>query len=290
MSISSTGADRRGDAAAGGPSEPSPQRARGPWRERLERAWALRSASYRDRRLAWRVLTPTVFVLAGGLFVTSAVSSDGTELRPGRYGDLASVVRQQTKEVDALNRERDNLAAQVDALAAPLGGGARDGAQERVEDLQVPAGLRAMSGPGLTIELDDASNDTIASAGVDPNYLIVHQQDLQAVVNALWAGGAEAMAIQGQRVIATTGIKCVGNTVVLRGVPYSPPYVITAVGDPLSMLQSVNENPYIQRYLDYVERFDLGWDVLPHTQVEVPAYRGSLDLEYARPTGRHADL
>ena len=52
----------------------------------------------------------------------------------------------------------------------------------------------------------------------------MHQQDIQAVVNALWAGGAEAMTIQGQRVISTTGIKCVGNTVVLHGVPYSPPY------------------------------------------------------------------
>ena len=51
------------------------------------------------------------------------------------------------------------------------------------------------------------------------------------MVNALWSGGAEAMTIQGQRVISTTGIKCVGNTVLLHGVPYSPPYVITAVGD-----------------------------------------------------------
>ncbi len=59
----------------------------------------------------------------------------------------------------------------------------------------------------------------------------MHQQDIQAYVNALWAGGAEAITLQGQRLISTTGIKCVGNTVVLDGVPYSPPYVIEAIGD-----------------------------------------------------------
>ena len=68
--------------------------------------------------------------------------------------------------------------------------------------------------------------------GLDPNVLVVHQQDIQAFVNALWAGGAEAISLQGQRLISTTGIKCVGNTVVLDGVPYSPPYVIEAIGDP----------------------------------------------------------
>ena len=52
------------------------------------------------------------------------------------------------------------------------------------------------------------------------------------MVNALWSGGAEAMTIQGQRVISTTGVKCVGNTVVLHGIPYAPPYVISAIGNP----------------------------------------------------------
>ena len=80
-------------------------------------------------------------------------------------------------------------------------------------------------GPGLTVTLDDAPERRDRLGGhATPNDLVVHQQDIQAVVNALWAGGAEAMTIQGQRVIATTGIKCVGNTVVLHGVPYSPPY------------------------------------------------------------------
>jgi uncharacterized protein YlxW (UPF0749 family) len=233
------------------------------------------------------VLAPAGFLLAGALFVTSAVSSDGTDLRAGRYGDLSTVVSQATEEADALRARRNELAEQVERLSADLRDTRVAKEQEKAGALEVPAGLAPMSGPGLTVELDDAPAEKISAADVDPNYLVVHQQDIQAVVNAMWAGGADGITIQGQRVISTTGIKCVGNTVVLHGIPYSPPYVITAVGDPASMLTEINESPYIDIYLDYVEdpRYQLGWNVLPHSQVKLPGYEGSLDLDYARPAG-----
>jgi uncharacterized protein YlxW (UPF0749 family) len=251
----------------------------------------MRSRTYRNRGLVWRVMVPTVFLFAGALFVTSAVSSDGTDLRAGRYGDLSTVVSQATEEADELRNERNALAREVEALTAELSETGVSKAQQRVDGLRVPSGMAAMTGPGLTVELDDASAEDIdAATEVDPNMLVVHQQDIQAVVNAMWAGGAEAMTIQGQRVISTTGIKCVGNTVVLHGIPYSPPYVIEAVGDPASMLTAINESPYIDIYLDYVDRYGLGWDVVPHSEIEVPAYEGSLELQYARPVGDEGQL
>ncbi|HEU4514633.1 MAG TPA: DUF881 domain-containing protein [Nocardioidaceae bacterium] len=259
------------------------------WSRRLSEAWQARARSYRERSLTWRVLTPAVFLLAGALFVTSSVASDGTDLRAGRYGDLSTVVQQATKEVDELQAERAALADEVERLTAELNDTGVSPIQEKVRRLEVPAGMGAMKGPGLTVELDDAPNDTSADPDVDQNFLVVHQQDIQAVVNALWAGGAEAMTIQGQRVISTTGIKCVGNTVVLHGIPYSPPYVITAVGDPASMLTALNDSPYVASYLTWVERHDLGWDVLPHSEVELPPYKGTLDLDYARPAGESDD-
>ncbi len=262
---------------------------RASWSRRLSEAWEARSRSYRERSLTWRVLTPAVFVLAGTLFVTSAVASDGTDLRAGRYGDLSTVVQQATKEVDELQTERAALADEVERLAADLNDTGVSPVQEKVRRLEVPAGLGAMKGPGLTVELDDAPNDEFADPDVDPNFLVVHQQDIQAVVNAMWAGGAEAMTIQGQRVISTTGIKCVGNTVVLHGIPYSPPYVITAVGDPASMLTALNESPYVESYLTWVAEHGLGWDVLPHSEVVLPPYQGTLELDYARPAGESPD-
>jgi uncharacterized protein YlxW (UPF0749 family) len=255
------------------------------WAKRIAAARRMRSRTYREQGLLWRLLAPAVFLLAGALFVTSAVSAQGTDLRAGRYGDLSTVVRQATEDADALRERRNELAKEVEELTTALADTGVGRAQAQVDDLRVPAGLAAMRGPGLTVTLDDAPSDSISAAGIDPNLLVVHQQDIQAVVNAMWAGGAEAMTVQGQRVISTTGIKCVGNTVVLHGIPYSPPYEITAVGDPAAMLAAVNESPYIDIYLDYVQAYGLGWEVLPHSMVELPASDETLDLDYARPAG-----
>lgn len=256
------------------------------WKKRLADAKRRRFETYRARSLMWRLLVPTVFVLAGALFVTSAISSDGTDLRAGRYGDLASLVEQQKDEADRLRAERNTLATEVEELSTGVTDTAVGEAQAEVKALRQPAGFQAVSGPGLTVTLDDAPEAVVESTDdVALGNLVVHQQDIQAVVNAMWAGGAEAMTIQGQRVISTTGIKCVGNTVLLHGIPYSPPYVITAVGDPAEMLSSVTSNPYIQIYQQYVERYELGWDLKPETHVELPAYEGSLELDYARLAG-----
>lgn len=262
-----------------------PRLRREAWRTRLARARAMRQTSYQDRSLGWRLLVPGVFTLAGVLLVTSAVSSDGTDLRAGRYGDLSSVVRQQKAETDQLRAEAGALAAEIDDLSAALSDTQVDRAQEAAAELRSPAGLEAVHGPGLTVVIDDAPDAQLEAAGADVGKLIVHQQDIQAVANAMWAGGAEAMTIQGQRVISTTGIKCVGNTVVLHGIPYAPPYRLTAVGDPSRMLASLYDSPYIEIYLQYVERYQLGWQVETHADVALPAYEGPLELDYARPAG-----
>ena len=134
--------------------------------------------------------------------------------------------------------------------------------------------------------LSDAPKEEIDRAvekgEVTADQLVVHQQDIQAVVNALWSGGAEAMTLQKQRVISTTGIKCVGNTVVLHGVPYAPPYEITAIGDLDSLQDSLDSSDYIAGYKTYVDAHNLGYEVSTDDDVTMPAYDGSSDLRYAK--------
>ena len=259
------------------------------WRRRLATAFATRTRTYRSRALVWRVLAPAVFLLAGALFVTSMVSSQGTDLRAGRYDDLDSLANADARSLEALQTDAAELTAEVDRLSAALGDSGSDAAQRRADALKGPAGLDPVHGPGLTISLDDAPDEAIAAAGDDVSDLLVHQQDIQAVANALWAGGAEAMTIQSQRVVATTGIKCVGNTVVLHGVPYSPPYRISAIGPTDSMLNSVTTSPYIELYLQVVAESGLGWDVQAEPELDMPGYDGSIELDYARPAEGTAD-
>jgi uncharacterized protein YlxW (UPF0749 family) len=262
---------------------------RQPWRARLSTALAARARTYRSRSLSWRLLAPAVFVLAGALFVTSAVSSGGTDLRAGRYDDLAGLVSAEAADVASLRERAADLTHEVNRLSDVLADGEAAGsvkaAQAKADALDGPAGLEPVHGPGLTITLTDAPEEIRDSWDGDVNDLLVHQQDLQAVANALWAGGAEAMTIQGQRVVSTTGIKCVGNTVVLHDVPYAPPYVISAIGPTDRMLESVDDSPYIEAYLQVVETAELGWDVDVESRLEMPGFEGSTELSYARPAG-----
>jgi uncharacterized protein YlxW (UPF0749 family) len=238
----------------------------------------------RGRRsaLSWRLLTPVGFVAAGTLMVTSAVSSGGTDLRPGRYEDLADLVRSETQRVQALRERSAALQGEVNRLGKEVKGPALKEAQRRVSTLKSPAGLTAVSGPGVTVTLQDAPKAVQESAGAQVANAIVHQQDIQAVVNALWAGGAEAMTLQGQRVVSTTGIKCVGNTVILHGVPYSPPYVVRAIGDAASLRRSLDASRYIEAYLQDVEDYELGWDVQAERRITAPAYDGPVEVRTAR--------
>jgi len=235
----------------------------------------------------WRLATPVVGLLVGALFVVSAHSSEGTDLRPGRYTDLASLVRGDAAQVDALKQRVADLNSQVDLLSGSVDNKQVRKLRHQASLVKAPAGLEPVVGPGLTITLSDAPQGTDQDTPdtVDnPNLLLVHQQDIQAVVNAMWKGGAQAVTIQGQRVVSTTGIRCIGNSVQLQGVPYSQPYVISAVGDPSALQTAITDDAYLQVYRQDADNPDInvGWDEVVETRVNAPAYDGLVGLQYAQ--------
>ncbi len=134
----------------------------------------------------------------------------------------------------------------------------------------------------MSVTLTDAPAN-VKPAGVAEELLIVHQQDIQAVVNAMWQGGGEAMSIQGQRVTSRTGIKCVGNSVLLHGVPYAPPYVIVAIGNQKGIEQALGSSTYLQAYRQYTDRYGLGYSEKRITEVTLDAFTGAIELGYAKP-------
>ncbi len=91
------------------------------------------------------------------------------------------------------------------------------------------------------------------------------------------------MTIQGQRVISTTGIKCVGNTVVLHGIPYAPPYVNSALGDQRRLREALHASEPIRIYQQYVEAYGLGYRQRSHERLTLPAHEGSMQLQHAKP-------
>ena len=181
---------------------------------------------------------------------------------------------------------RDRIVRKLETLSDELTGTTR-GVVDRARELREPAGLAPVRGPGVTITLTDAPEAVIDSVETaeEINNLVVHQQDIQAVVNALWLGGADAVTIAGQRVISTTGIKCEGNAVQLQGVPYPQPFVIEAVGEPTDLADSVALDPLVSGYLEDSTNpeIEIGWDLETRDSVTAPAYAGLLDLQYAKP-------
>ncbi|KQW16344.1 hypothetical protein AQJ46_27995 [Streptomyces canus] len=234
-----------------------------------------------------RVLTVAVFALAGLIFFTSFNTAKGTNIRTdASLLKLSDLIQERSHNNGELDESNGSLRRDVEALAE------RDDGSTKAEDdklaaLEDRAGTQKIKGKAVTVTLDDAPpNATAKLPGYpepQPDYLVIHQQDLQAVVNALWKGGARGIKVMDQRLISTSAVRCVGNTLILQGRVYSPPYKIQAVGDPGKLKQALADSKAIQNYMVYVNVYGLGWNVADDGTVTLPGYSGTVDLQYAKP-------
>ncbi|MFI5756031.1 DUF881 domain-containing protein [Streptomyces sp. NPDC051569] len=235
-----------------------------------------------------RLLTAAVFALAGLIFVTSFNTAKGTNIRTdASLLKLSDLIHERDRKNAELGGSTALVRRDIDALVRrDDGSSAAENAGLRA--LEKAAGTQQVTGQAVTVTLNDAPPDATANPGYpepQPNDLVIHQQDLQAVVNALWQGGAQGIRVMDQRLISTSAVRCVGNTLILQGRVYSPPYKITAVGDHDRLRRALNDSPAIQNYLLYVKAYGLGWKVAEHGSQTLPGYSGTVDLHYAQPVG-----
>lgn len=228
-----------------------------------------------------------VFALAGLIFFTSFNTAKGTNIRTdASLLKLSDLIQNRSQKNGRLNDANGVLRDEVDALRKEddTSTGADD---DKLTKLEKTAGAQQLKGKAVTVTLNDAPpNATAKLPGYpepQPDYLVIHQQDLQAVVNALWQGGAKGIKVMDQRLIATSAVRCVGNTLILQGRVYSPPYKITAVGDPGKLQAALTASKAIQNYKVYVDVYGLGWKVTDDGTVTLPGYSGTVDLHYAKP-------
>ncbi|HEY3436812.1 MAG TPA: DUF881 domain-containing protein [Actinotalea sp.] len=220
-----------------------------------------------------------VLVLAGGLFSANARLAGGFNARQPQ--DLPHLVQAEVARADTLATRVQSLRGEVDRLTDAENSGMPAAEAAELQHVSAQAGRTAVTGPGVTIALDDASPSAPHPDYAVPDDLVVHQQDLQGVINALWAGGAEAMTLQGERVVSTSAFRCGGNILVLHGRVYSPPYVIKAIGDPSALRKAVLDAEPVDRYLQWVKAVGLGWSLSTDDSLKLPAYQDNLELRYA---------
>jgi uncharacterized protein YlxW (UPF0749 family) len=207
------------------------------------------------QRPAPRLTVALAAALLGFLAVLAARQPPRAS-RELRRLELADLIRDQDARVRRLRAEVQDLERQ---LAEDSATGEVGRLRRRVESASSRAGAAPLQGPGVMVTLDDSSAGRSPTG--DPNDLIVHERDIQTVVNALWSAGAEAVAVNGERLTATSAVRCAGNTLLLHGALHSPPYRIAAIGDPATLGSGVPDQPGMERLLAAAMEVGLGLDV-----------------------------
>ncbi len=228
----------------------------------------------------WGLLAAVVFGAAGFLFAASSEIAAGTDLRSDTAA-LKDVVAERFAVVDQRQNRLTELQDEVKVLTREQEGTEAAKAQGLIDQLSAPVGLLPLTGPAVTVSLTDAPIEGNEEA--NPDDLVVHQQDLQAVINAMWRGGALGIQVMDQRLINTSAVRCVGNTLILQGRVYSPPFVVTGVGDQAEIERELQRDDYLRGYMAAVEFFGLGYEQVRGSDVTIPGWDGPLGIDDATP-------
>jgi len=239
------------------------------------------------RRSPWRFGVPMVCLLAGLLLAATHGVSGGAEIRRSDAPRLVDLVREAQSSVSRLSTRRDALTKRLDSVHGRSSDAALAAMLRRSAELAGEASMDPVHGLGLVVTLQDAQRDANGRFPRDasPDDLVVHQQDIQAVLNALWSAGTEAIQMQDQRIIATSVPRCVGNTLLLNGRTYSPPYTIIAIGNAAAMQAALASAPLVTLYKQYVVRFGLGYREEVKPDVQIVGYTEPVRMHFAQAAG-----
>ena len=219
-----------------------------------------RTHGHRHRRsIVSTIAALVITALAGYMLVANVNLNRKTTVTT----NTRELIEKRQERADELTDDITALSTKLDAAKELSGNITEWNVAPTVQDAGSDTMLPKVEGPGISVQLNDSSYATALSntGSSDANDYVVHQQDIEAVVDALWSGGAEAMTIQGVRVENTTAVRCVGNVLLLNGHTYSPPYTVQAIGSYDGMYDALQNSQAIQLYLEYVKQDGLGWKV-----------------------------
>ena len=200
--------------------------------------------------------------------------------------DQATATRLETLQdlYNELTAERDGLADQVQQLQGELalyrdqaasGQAGSEALRAELDQLEITAGLTDVEGPGVSVILEDSSYSNLT--GDEADYLI-HDSDLLSVINELRSAGAEAISLNGERILATSEVRCTGAVVTVNGRRYAAPYVIFAIGDKDTLYNALTMRSGV---VDVLSQWGITVKVTANDLLLIPKYNGSISYEYA---------
>ena len=185
-----------------------------------------------------------------------------------RIEELSAQILKVEKERDDLQKKLSMLQEEYDISPEEL---------LTMEELRMKAGLTALEGSGVIVRMDDSNMTT--RRGENPNLYVIHDEDILRIVNELRAAGAEAISINGQRLTATSEIRCAGPTLSVNNVRSAPPFEVIAIGDKNSLENSIKVRGGVE---DALKVWGIQIDVKSVENVYIPPYKGDFRHKFAR--------
>ena len=186
--------------------------------------------------------------------------------------------RQEISDVKRLIRQNEIKLAEY-RKALEEDGSIRDVVENELRNVKVLLGMTDLEGPGIILKLSDSERDLYE--GENPNDVIVHDGDVLTILNDLKVAGAEALSINGQRILNTSEIKCTGPTITINNYTYAQPFIIKAIGDPATLDAALKAPNAYARNLREV--YGLVVESQVSERVRISRFLGDISMSYATP-------
>ena len=205
---------------------------------------------------------------------TQAAASDTSRLET-----LQELYNQELDKSDALQKQLKQTQEELSLYRQQTADGSTRGEALKAEldKLEITAGLVEVTGPGVSVVMSDSA--AVNATGEEADY-IIHDSDLLSVINELRSAGAEAISLNGERLLATSEIRCTGAVVTVNGRRYAAPYVIFAIVDPATLYNALTMRNGV---VDILGQWKISVQVNTSTQLTIPKYQGAVEYRYAKP-------
>ena len=212
------------------------------------------------------------------------IGSVRPNLLASAYAELRDTVADQRRQIALLRKQVDkyrDAAVQDDSKTAKM-------VNEELNKANMALGIRAVVGPGITVTLRDAKNVPKEFKAASPEAQVelvkpynIHDADILTVLNELRSAGAEAVAVNGQRITPWTAIRCVGPTILINTVAVAPPFEIKAVGNKDTMMSALLINGGARDSI--AEKDPAMFSVDKSDLLTLPAFSGAAPMTFSKP-------
>ncbi len=233
---------------------------------------------------SWQI-TLGAALLALGFLIAAQLASEGPRVRytTQERSPLLQTANELQAEQDELKSRILQLRSQIQAVES-AGEGAADLVRQlnaQLQQARIAGGLVALTGSGIVLQLED-SRAPVPPDGNESDYL-VGSRDIRVVVEQLWVAGAEAIAVNGERITPTSAIIDVGTSLLVNSAYLAPPYQVSALGPPDLYDRLTTSSGFVDFVRARGEAYGIQISLAEPDSVDVPAFVGTVTLRYSRP-------